>query len=350
MKVAIVGAGLQGRRRARALKGVDGSELAVVADVSQDAAAALAADAGCPATSRWEDVVARDDVEAAIVCTPPHLHAEIAIAAMKRGKHVLCEKPLARTAEEGRQMVQAAREAGVRLKCGFNLRYHPAIRQAHRWHECGDIGEIDWMRCRYGIGGRPGYDQEWRAQPGVSGGGQLMDQGIHALDLFRWFAGDFVEVFGYLATRFWDVAPLEDNAFALLRTARGQVASLHASWTQWRPLFSLEIFGRDGYITVEGLGGAYGTERATLGRRDFAAPFGEEVIDFRREDQSWEEEWREFVSAIREGREPSANGEDGLAAIELAQRIYESAPPGKTAAPTTRFTRSADGREPPGTR
>jgi predicted dehydrogenase len=251
---------------------------------------------------------------------------------MKRGKHVLCEKPLARTVEEGQQMVQVAREAGVRLKCGFNLRHHPAIRQAHQWCEDGNIGVIDWMRCRYGIGGRPGYDQEWRAQAGVSGGGQLMDQGIHALDLFRWFAGDFVEVFGFLATRFWDVAPLEDNAFALLRTARGQVASLHASWTQWKPLFSLEVFGHNGYITVEGLGGAYGTERATLGQRDFAAPFGEDVIEFRGEDRSWEGEWQEFVSAIREGREPSANGDDGLAAIELAQGIYESAQSGKTVA------------------
>ena len=325
MKVGIVGAGLQGRRRARALKAVDGSELVMVADVRQNAAAALAADAGCLATSQWEDVVARDDVEAVIVCTPPHLHAEIGIAAMKRGKHVLCEKPLARNVDEGREMLRVARESGMRLKCGFNLRHHPAIRQVRQWYEDGSIGEIDWIRCRYGIGGRPGYDQEWRAQAEVSGGGQLMDQGIHALDLCRWFLGDFVEVFGFLATRFWDVAPLEDNAFALLRTGHGQIASLHVSWTQWKPLFSFEVFGRDGYIQAEGLGGAYGNERAIRGRRDFVAPFGEEVIEFRQEDRSWEEEWREFVSAIREGREPSASGSDGLAAIELASAIYESA-------------------------
>jgi len=321
MKVAIVGAGLQGRRRARALKAVDGSELAIVADVRQDAAAALAADAGCQATSQWESVVTRDDVEAVAVCTPPDVHAEISIAAMKMGKHVLCEKPLARTVEEAQMMVQVARDSGVVLKCGFNLRHHPSIRQAHRWYEDGNIGEIDWMRCRYGIGGRPGYNQEWRAHAGVSGGGQLMDQGIHALDLFRWFAGDFAEVFGFLATGFWDVAPLEDNVFALLRTARGQVASLHASWTQWKPLFSLEIFGHDGYITVEGLGGAYGTERAILGRRDFQAPFAEEIVENRREDVSWREEWLEFLAAIAERREPLGSGEDGLAALRLASRL-----------------------------
>ena len=334
MRVGIVGAGLQGRRRAQALKAVGGSELVIVADVCQDAAAALAAEAGCGATSQWEDVVARDDVEALIVCTPPHLHAQIGIAAMKMGKHVLCEKPLARDAAEGREMLRAARESGVRLKCGFNLRHHPAIRQAHQWCEAGNIGEIDWIRCRYGIGGRPGYDQEWRAKAEVSGGGQLMDQGIHLLDLCRWFLGDFAEVSGFVATRFWDIAPLEDNAFALLRTGQGQIASLHASWTEWKPLFSFEVFGHDGYVTVEGLGGAYGTERAVLGRRDFDAPFSEEAVEFRGADRSWEEEWREFVSAIREGREPSASGEDGLAAIELAQAIYESARFGAAVAPT----------------
>jgi len=334
MKVGIVGAGLQGRRRAQALKAADGSQLVIVADVRQDAAAALAAEAGCLATSQWEDVVARDDVETLIVCTPPHLHAQISTAAMKTGKHVLCEKPLARNVPEGREMLRVARESGVRLKCGFNLRHHPAIRQARQWYEAGSIGEIDWIRCRYGIGGRPGYDQEWRAQAEVSGGGQLMDQGIHLLDLCRWFLGDFAEVFGFVATRFWDVAPLEDNAFALLRTAQGQIASVHASWTEWKPLFSFEVFGHDGYVTVEGLGGAYGSERAILGRRDFAAPFAEEIVEFRGADRSWEEEWREFVSAIRESREPLASGEDGLAAIELAQGIYESARSGNMVAPT----------------
>jgi predicted dehydrogenase len=105
--------------------------------------------------------------------------------------------------------------------------------------------------------------------------------------------------------------------------------SLHASWTQWKPLFSFEVSGHDGYVVVEGLGGAYGTERAILGRRDFGAPFHEEAIEFRGDDRSWEEEWREFVAAIREGREPLASGEDGLAALELAQAIYESARSGR---------------------
>ena len=192
------------------------------------------------------------------------------------------------------------------------------------------IGEIVFARCRYGIGGRPGYEREWRSQPEISGGGQLMDQGFHAVDLFRWFMGDFAEVSGMLTTGFWDIAPMEDNAFALLRTAKGQIASLHTSWTQWRNLFSLEIFGRDGYIRVEGLGGSYGVERAVLGKRDFDAPFREEVVEFRGQDPSWLGEWEELTHSIEEGREPLGSGEDALRAQELVRALYRSAAEGRT--------------------
>ena len=155
-----------------------------------------------------------------------------------------------------------------------------------------------------------------------------MDQGMHALDLARWFLGDFAEVSGFLQTAYWDIAPLEDNAFAMLRTKNGEVASIHVSWTQWKNLFSLEIYGRDGYIMVEGLGGSYGVEKAILGKRAFLKPFQEEVIEFRGEDRSWQEEWAEFVSAIKENREPLGNGLDGLEVLRLADAIYQSAQKG----------------------
>jgi predicted dehydrogenase len=239
--------------------------------------------------------------------------------------HILCEKPLARTIEEAEEMLSACQSNNVILKCGFNLRHHPGIQQAKEWLGEGRIGEPINLRLRYGIGGRPGYDREWRADPQMSGGGQLMDQGVHGLDLARYFLGDFSEVFGFLQTAFWDVAPLEDNAFALLRTNKRQVASLHVSWTQWKNLFSLEIFGHDGYILVEGLGGSYGVEKIAFGQRDFSKPFGEEVIEYRGEDTSWHKEWKEFTDAMRMSREPLGNGYDGLQALKLAFAIYESA-------------------------
>lgn len=324
LRVGIVGAGLQGRRRARAVLAAGRAEIAVVADVDRQAAAELAAETGAVFTTVWEEVIAAD-VNAVLICTPPHLHAPIAVAAAGAGKHVLCEKPLARNCVEGQRMVEAARAGGVVLKCGFNLRHHPGIRQARVWIDGGEIGEAVFLRLCYGIGGRPGYEQEWRARAEINGGGQLMDQGMHALDLCRYFLGEFTTVKGVVATGFWPISPLEDNAFGLLKTEKGQVASLHVSWTQWKNIFSLEVYGREGYVAVEGLGGSYGNERAILGRRDFSRPFTETVVEFRGEDRSWQVEWQEFCAAIREGREPAGSGQDGLEALKLAFMLYDSA-------------------------
>ena len=325
MKAGLIGAGLQGWRRSQALREFDDTTLVIVADTNKEKAKLLGQKMECQATTDWEEVVKREDVDTVLICTPTHLHAPIATEALQRGKHVLCEKPLARSPEEANELVARAQENGVRLKCGFSLRHHPGIQQARKWLDEGTIGEPISLRCRYGIGGRPGYEEEWRMNPEISGGGQLMDQGMHVLDLAHWFLGDFTEVFGFLQTAFWNIAPLEDNAFALLRTQKEQVASLHASWTQWKNLFSLEIFGRDGYVVVEGLGGSYGMERAALGKRAFLKPFQEEEMEFRGEDRSWHEEWIEFVSAIKENREPLGNGSDGVKALELAHAIYKSA-------------------------
>lgn len=329
MSVSLVGAGLQGWRRARALSHADGDWLVGVADVDLPAAQRLAGQFDCKATERWQEVVEDPDVEAVLVCTPPHLHAEISTAALKLGKHVLCEKPLAHSQEAAKEMLSVAHRRGVTVKCGFNYRHHPGLRQTHLWVKEALIGDLMYIRCRHGIGGRPGYETEWRSKAEISGGGQLMDQGLHILDLSRWFLGDFATVFGLVSTSFWPIAPLEDNVFALLSTERGQVASLHASWTQWRNLFSFEVFGRDGYVVVEGLGGSYGTERVTLGKRAFNEPFREEIVEFRGEDESWLKEWQEFVAAIRDGREPLGSGRDGLEAQNLADAIYESARKGK---------------------
>lgn len=324
MRVGIIGAGLQGWRRAPVLKQFPGTEVVIVATAHQETAERLANSLGCQATTNWAEVIEKD-LDAVLVCTPPHLHAPISIAAMKTGKHVLCEKPLARSLDEAEEIVKAAQENGVKLKCGFNHRHHPGIQQAREWFDKGNIGELNFLRCRYGICGRPGYEKEWRAKSEIAGGGHLVEQGIHAIDLFRWFLGEFTEVVGFTATRFWDMAPLEDNAFALFRTEKGQIASLHSSLTQWKNLFSFEIFGQDGYIVIEGLGGGYGTEKVTLGKRALLEPFKEETTEFRGGDRSWYEEWREFVAAIEEDREPLGNGRDGLEALRLVNAVYQSA-------------------------
>jgi predicted dehydrogenase len=323
--VGVIGCGLIGSRRAAVAAANPASRLVVVADVDHLRAKAAAETAGAAVTTSWEDVIERPDVDAVVVSTTHQSLRPIASAALQAGKHVLCEKPMSMNAREGEELVMVARRSGRVLAVGFNHRLHPAIRRAYDLSRAGAIGEVLFVRCRYGHGGRPGYEREWRMDPALSGGGELLDQGIHALDLFRWFLGDLSVVGARTANWVWRAA-VEDNVFALLASPRGQVASLHASWTQWKNIFSLEIGGDRGALVVEGLGGSYGTERLSIHhRRSEGGPPAEERMVFDGPDVSWESEWDQFLAAIRTGQPPAAGGEDGLAALRLVEAVYSAA-------------------------
>ncbi len=324
MRVSIVGAGLQCRRRAPAIGAVKGARLISISSLHRAHAEAEAAKYGVACDENWQVTVARDDVDVVFVCTPPSSHAEISIAAMRAGKHVLCEKPLTRTLDEAEEMVRVSREIGCVLKCGFNHRHHPAIWEAYQRLRAGDLGQPLFARCRYGICGRPGYEDEWRADPKQAAGGQFIEQGTHAMDLFRWFLGDLVEVACMTSVHYFTKQSMDDGGMAMFRGANGATATLHTTLTQWKNLFSFEVFGSDGYIQVEGLGGGYGTETLAVGRRDFSAPFQDQVIYYRGGDKSWDAEWQEMAAAIEEGRDPIGNGEDGLEAMRIALTAYEA--------------------------
>lgn len=326
LRTVIVGAGAIGNKRAAAIQRSGIGTIARVVDVDSAKAAHLASRHQAEHGVTWQDAVRQPDVDLVIVSTSNNALAEVTIAALSAGKHVLCEKPLGRSAHEAALMVGAAQSAQRLLKVGFNHRYHPALRKAHSIAAQGLIGDLFSIRCRYGHGGRPGYDLEWRAIPEISGGGELLDQGIHLVDLCCWFMGAFTEATGFTEQYFWRAGgPVEDNAFALMRTPTGQVAQLHASWTQWKNLFSFEVAGRDGLLVVEGLGGSYGPERLSWYRRKAqSGPPDLEIFDFPGEDDSWVDEWRDLGAAITGGSRPLGTGEDGLRAMRLIEAIYES--------------------------
>lgn len=324
IRVGVIGAGLIGIRRAEIAAAHQDSKVIAISDVDRNRAAPLAGRLGCEVVEDGMELARRADIDAVIVATPHKFLPIYTHAALTAGKQVLCEKPMGRNPHEIQKMVETALKKNVFLMGGFNHRYHPAIRKAHELVTAGAVGNIIFLRCRYGHGGRPGYEREWRGNEDLAGGGELLDQGIHALDLFRWFAGEFVEVFGWTSTCVWNISPLEDNAMALLKSADGVQASLHASWTQWKNLFSFEIFGREGYVTIHGLGGSYGVEQLTVGRRKpEGGPPEIEQVEYPGPDSSWTLEWAEFVRAIREGR--CGGGENGLAAMRLVEAIYRSA-------------------------
>ena len=318
--VALVGCGLVGRKRAAALAG---ARLVACADTVAERAVELAGSSpGAIAIDRWQDAVAHPDVDIVIVATTNDALTPVGIAAVEAGKHVLVEKPAARNVAEIDRLIAAARHHDRKVRVGFNHRYHPALRQARQLVDRGALGPLMFLRGRYGHGGRVGYDREWRADPEKAGGGELIDQGVHLIDLAGWFLGAFTDVHGVATTYFWDML-VDDNAFLTLRTATGQTAFLHVSCTEWKNLFSFEIYGRVGKIAIDGLGGSYGVERLTYYRMlPEMGPPETTVHEYPQPDSSWAVEFVEFLDDIRLGRQPSADLTAARAALVVTRQVY----------------------------
>ncbi len=350
--IGIIGCGLVGAKRAMALSSFSECRLKVVYDTDPRKARDLAERFGCSVGDSPAEIFDDPSINLVIVSTINKYLVPNSMEALRAGKHVLCEKPPGRNFQETKSLFQCAEQVKAKLKIGFNHRFHPAIVKAKEMIDHGEIGPVYFIHCHYGHGGRPCYEKEWRANRELSGGGELLDQGIHVIDLFRWFISEFEEAFGYTPTYFWNMR-VEDNAFALFKTAKSQVASMHTSWTQWKNRFSFEIYSEAGYLIVEGLGGNYGTETLRIGKRrlfnkgqkpqDLGDPItnnlitnnvvlqyaggapDEEIIEFSSPDISWEKEWMEFLLAIKEDREPTGNGKDGLEAMRMIEAVYLSA-------------------------
>jgi predicted dehydrogenase len=320
-RVAIIGCGVIGEKRARAL---GQATLAVCCDVAADRTRALARTYGADTTTNWREAVTRDDVDIVVVATTNDALAPVSAAAIEAGKHVLVEKPAGRSVPEIDCLIAAASKFNVSVRVGFNHRYHPALLKAHAIVDAGEVGDLMFIRARYGHGGRLGYDKEWRANPALSGGGELIDQGVHVIDLARWFLGDFTTVDGFAATYFWQM-PVDDNAFLLLRTADERAAFLHVSCTEWKNLFSFEIYGRTGKLQIDGLGGSYGVERLTFYRMlPEMGPPEMTSWDYPRGDDSWALEFQEFLDDISQRRTPSAGLAEARAALDVVAKIYEA--------------------------
>lgn len=319
IRVAIVGCGLIGRKRADALPR---GALVAACDVDRARAEALAATSGAQASDDWRATVARADVDAVIVATTHDQLAPVAAQAARHGKHLLIEKPGARRARELDEVAALVSQHELVARVGFNHREHPALRKARELVDDGAIGTPQYVRGRYGHGGRPGYDREWRAVGELSGGGEAIDQGMHLVDLARWFLGDFSRVQGATATYFWDM-PVEDNVFFLLRTQTGAIAQLHASWTEWKNLFSFEITGREGKIEIAGLGGSYGTERITHYKMlPEMGPPQTQAWEYPMADVSWRRETDAWLADIAAGRPSSPGIADAQAALAVIERVY----------------------------
>ena len=349
IKIGIVGLGKMGQIRAREVGAHASTVLMAGADPHPGARESFP---GVPISEDYRSVI-ESDADAVFICTPNRFTPEIVIAALDAGKHVFCEKPPGRTVADIEDIIEAEkRNPGRKLKFGFNHRYHAGIQEAKRIVEGGRLGHILWLRGVYGKSGGSNFEDEWRSSKELSGGGILLDQGIHMIDLFRFFCGDFVEIKSMCTRAYWNIE-VEDNAFALLRDESGRIAMLHSSSTQWKHRFNLEIYMSEGFLSVDGLltsSRSYGEEKISLARKQFDDGFAtgrprEEVIYFDT-DPSWALELADFVDAIRNDTPiASGNSRDALKAMQLVHAIYENdADWRKTAQSRSAMTGETDAR------
>lgn len=318
--VALIGCGLIGQKR---LNNLPPNSVKVACDLNLDRAKRLAAQSqGCRATESVSEAVNASDVEVVMVATVNSALAPLAMEAVRTGKHVLVEKPVGISLAELEQLEDLARQKNVLVRAAYNHRYHPACLKALEIWRSGALGPIMFVRGRYGQGGRIGYEKEWRADPKLSGGGELIDQGVHLIDLAGIFLGDFTSVEGHVATYFWNM-PVDDNAFLSLRNTEGKTAWLHVSCSEWKNLFSLEIYGRDAKLHWEGLGGSYGIERLYYYKMlPQMGPPDTTIYEYPRGDESWKLEMAEFFEDIRLRRTPVPGLKEAKAAMAVVENLY----------------------------
>jgi predicted dehydrogenase len=318
--IGIIGCGLIGKKRANAIG--SGGKLVACADIDIVRSNALSKETSAKSFNDWRELLLLPEVDIVVIATLHDSLAEITLSAIKAGKHVLVEKPAGRCSSELKSLIECENKYNVKVHVGFNHRYHRSLIKAKEIVDNGELGKLMFVRARYGHGARVGYDKEWRSKPELSGGGELIDQGPHLIDLSRWFLGEFSEVTGSSHTYYWDM-PVDDNSFMLLKTKQQQVAFLHASCTEWKNMFSMEIYGRNGKLDIFGLGGSYGVERLTHYRMlPEMGPPETQSWEYPMADNSWEVEMLEFYDNIRNNSKPLVGLKDAYEALKIVEYIY----------------------------
>ena len=330
MKVGIIGLGKVGKIRMNVINNQPDLSLEGICDIvppEQNESH------NCESYENYHDLL-KTDIAAVFVCTPNKFTPGIVISALNNKKHVFCEKPPGRNLNDIRAIIKAEqRNKELKLKFGFNHRYHGAVMEAKSIVESGRLGRILWMRGIYGKSGGVDFEKQWRSNKEIAGGGILLDQGIHMIDLFRLFCGDFTEVKSFVTNSYWNI-DMEDNAFAILRNEKNQVAMFHSSSTQWKHTFSLEIFLEEGYVIISGILSStrsYGHgERLITARKQFenaSSAMGNphEELTYFDQDRSWELEVEDFVDCIKNDKKAIiGSSEDALKAMELVYKIYNA--------------------------
>ena len=326
LEVGIIGYGKMGKIRAVAINSSGLAEVKSIYEKNNDM------DFGDYSVVESEKAIINDPaIDAVFICTPNHLNKPLTIQALEAGKHVFCEKPPAFNAAEVKEIIDVEKKSGLKLMYGFNHRHHESIRHMKKLIESREYGKVLWLRGRYGKSVDESFFETWRAKKELAGGGILLDQGIHMLDLFLMLGGEFDTVQADVSNLYWNL-DIEDNVFAIYKNSHTDVvASLHSTMTQWRHLFSLEVFLGKGYLVLNGLktsSGSYGDEILSIAKNRTTAPAAtwkdEEHLTFPT-DISWASEVNHFLTAIRDDTPIQiGSSADALAVMQLIDKTYKN--------------------------
>lgn len=336
LRLGLIGCGEIGEWRARAARAAAGVQLTVACDVAPARAERLGRAYGAAWTADWRDVITNPNVDTVVVSTINDTHHEIGLQALRAGKHLIIEKPLARTPEECRELVECAREHGLQLMTGFNHRRFPSFARAKEMLTEGAIGRLVFVRARIGHPGGAEVEDTWHLNRDVAGGGTLMDNGVHMLDLIRYYAGEVQAVHGVVVSARWagPATEIEDLAVATFRAVGGVTVALSSSWIEWPGyVIAVELYGTEGYLRAQypPLKLVY-KPRAGRARINWfpIAQIQEKLYSYRWPGiQGFRGDFEELVEAVRDRREPSPSGFDGLRAVEMAYGVYDSARSGR---------------------
>lgn len=322
MNVGIIGCGLIGKKRANAVK--PPHRVTAVCDINIERASSLAGNYdGCLITDNYKELIEKGKVDIVVVATLNNMLAPITLYAVQNNKHVIVEKPGAINSMELEPILKTIKGTGIKVKVGFNHRYHPSLLKAKEIIDSGLTGEIMFIRGRYGHGARVGYEKEWRSNALLSGGGETIDQGVHLIDLSRWFMGEFSQVDGFAETYYWDME-VDDNGFIALRKEDGRASWLQVSCTEWKNMFSFEIYCKNAKLSVDGLGGSYGTERLSYYHMlPEMGPPETVIYEYPMGDKSWDREFEEVVTAILSKKDlVMGDISDAYEALKIVEKIY----------------------------
>ena len=330
LRVGIAGYGVVGKRRRSVIDTHPELDTVAVSDIKFESDRR---DSDGTYIHRTYGSLFEHDLDVLFVSLPNDLAAEATIAGLNQGLHVFCEKPPGRTVEDIRRVREVeATHPDLKLKYGFNHRYHESIKKAKALIDGGEYGSVINLRGVYGKSRIIPFSGGWRSQRAVAGGGILLDQGIHMLDMLRHFGGEFTEVRSFVSNSYWH-HDVEDNVFAIMRTDGGCIASIHSTATQWRHKFRLEITLQEAMVELTGIlsgSKSYGEEKLTLIVREDESTSGSfrEETTLYLEDSSWHDEVFEFIEVVLENRSvENGSSEQALGVMELVYAIYHADEP-----------------------